>query len=65
MYCVDGESGSSLLIESTDSMIASLAQNTEDLILVILFQKCMTYNVTMHVCIVEYCLDGSCDISWF
>ena len=25
MYCVNGESGSSLLIESTDSMIASVS----------------------------------------
>ena len=31
MYCVNGESGSSLLIESTDSMISSKLQLAEDL----------------------------------
>ena len=55
IYCVNGESGSSLLIESTDSMIYRLCFNVACMLVhenqLLKFQSIFTGNVTMYMLI--------------
>ena len=64
MYCVNGESGSSLLIESTDSMICTF-KRIMHLPMLYSIQHCMAVYRFTYSLSGKFCINGSAVSNWY